>query len=72
VFLRRERLDDRAAIFTIHVAAFTRGDGLVAPEARLVNGLREDGDIVPACSIVAESTNELVGQVVCSRATIDS
>jgi putative acetyltransferase len=72
VFLRRERPDDRAAIFAIHAAAFARGDGLVAPEVHLVDGLREDGDIVPACSIVVESANELVGHVVCSRATIDS
>jgi putative acetyltransferase len=72
VFLRREGPDDRAAIFAIHATAFARPDGLVAPEAHLVDGLRDDGDIVPALSIVAESNNELVGHVVCSRATIDS
>jgi hypothetical protein len=48
VFLRREGPDDRAAIFAIHAAAFARPDGLVAPEAHLVDGLRDDGDIVPA------------------------
>jgi putative acetyltransferase len=72
VFLRREGPNDRAEIFAIHAAAFARPDGLVAPEAHLVDGLRDDGDIVPALSIVAESNNELVGHVVCSRATIDS
>ena len=61
MFLRRERPDDRAAIYVIHAAAFTREDGRVAPEAHLVDGLRNDGDIVPACLIVAESSNELVG-----------
>jgi putative acetyltransferase len=71
MFLRRERPDDRAAIYAIHAAAFARGDGRVTPEAHLVDGLRDDGDIVPACSIVAENTNELVGHVVCSRATVD-
>ena len=71
MFLRRERPNDRAAIYAIHAAAFARGDGRVAPEAHLVDGLRDDGDIVPACSIVAENINELVGHVVCSRATVD-
>ena len=47
VLLRREGSDDRAAIFAIHAAAFVRGDGLVAPEAHLVDGLRDNGDIVP-------------------------
>lgn len=71
MFLRRERPEDRAAIFAIHAGAFTRRDGLVAPEAHLVDSLRADGDIVTALSIVAESNNELVGHVMCSRATID-
>lgn len=48
MFLRRERPDDRAAIFAIHAAAFARGNGLVVPGAHLVNGLREDGGIVSA------------------------
>jgi hypothetical protein len=55
--------DDRAAIYAIHAAAFA-GRRWVAPEAHLVNDLRDDGDIVPACSIVAENSNELVGHVV--------
>lgn len=71
MFLRRERPDDRAAIFAIHAAAFARPDRLVAPEAHLVDGLRDDGDIIPALSIVAEASNELVGHVVCSRATVE-
>lgn len=72
VLLRRERPEDRAAIFSIHAAAFSRPDGLVTPQAHLVDCLRDDGDIVPALSIVAESNNDLVGHVVCSRATITS
>jgi putative acetyltransferase len=71
MFLRRERPADRTAIYAIHAAAFAREDGQVAPEAHLVDGLRDEGDILPACSIVAESGNELVGHVVRSRVTVD-
>ena len=41
MFLRRESSDDRTAIFAIHAAAFAQSDGLVAPEAHLVDGLRD-------------------------------
>jgi putative acetyltransferase len=71
VFLRRELPGDHDGVFALHAAAFARpGEGTPA-EAFLVNGLRTDGDIVPGLSIVAERDGEIVGHVVCSRATVD-
>lgn len=66
MILRRELPDDRAAIFTVHHKAF---DNLAEP--RLVDELRDDGDIVAALSIVATVDDEVVGHVVCSSATLD-
>ena len=41
------------------------------PEARLVDALRDDGDAIPALTLVALSHEQVVGHVVCSRATVD-
>lgn len=41
------------------------------PEAKLVDALRDDGDVIPALSLVALINEEVVGHVVCSRASID-
>ena len=71
MILRRERPDDRAAIFAVHAAAFARFEGGVAPEAPLVNRLRSDGDLVLALSILAECDDVVVGHVGCSRGDID-
>jgi putative acetyltransferase len=71
VILRRETPDDRVAISAVHTAAFARSDGGDVPEARLVDALRDDGDIIPALSLVASINEEVVGHVVCSRANID-
>jgi putative acetyltransferase len=72
MLIRRERAVDSAAIRQVHLAAFDRPElaGAEAPEARLVDALREDGDAVPALSLVAEHDGEVVGHVVCSRARI--
>jgi putative acetyltransferase len=66
VLLRREQPADRAAIFAVHHKAF---DNLAEP--RLVDDLRDDGDIVAALSLVATFDDEVVGHVVCSPATVD-
>jgi putative acetyltransferase len=71
VILRRESPGDRAAVFAVHTAAFARDDGMEAQEARLVDWLREDGDIMPALSLVATLDDAVVGHVVCSRASVD-
>jgi len=71
VILRREVPEDRAAVFAVHTGAFARPDGGDVPEAKLVDALWQDGDVVPALSLVALINNEVVGHVVCSRANID-
>ena len=72
MLIRRELAVDSAAIRRVHLAAFDRPAlaGAEAPEARLVDALREDGDVVPALSLVAEHDGEVIGHVVCSRARI--
>jgi predicted N-acetyltransferase YhbS len=54
VLIRRDTLFDRDAIFAVNVAAFARPEYLVAPEARLIDELREAGDMLPSLSLVAE------------------
>jgi putative acetyltransferase len=70
VILRRERPTDRSAVRDVHLEAFARPVVEVAAEATLVDELREDGDVVPGLSIVAEHDGLVVGHVVCSRARI--
>lgn len=71
MILRREVPDDHAAIFAVHTAAFAVPDGGDVPEAKLVDSLRDDGAVIPALSLVALIDDEVVGHVVCSRASID-
>jgi putative acetyltransferase len=72
VILRRELPADRDAVREVHLRAFARPGVDVAPEATLVDELRDDGDVVPGLSIVAEAEGGggVVGHVVCSRARI--
>jgi putative acetyltransferase len=70
VILRRELPADRDAVREVHLRAFARPGVDVAPEATLVDELRDDGDIVPGLSIVAEADGAVAGHVVCSRARI--
>jgi putative acetyltransferase len=51
----------------VHGAAFGGGDVV---EARLVDDLRADEDVIPALSIVAVLDGEVVGHVLGSRASI--
>jgi putative acetyltransferase len=71
MILRREVPEDRAAIFAVHAAAFARSDRGDVPEAKLVDALRDDGDAIPALSLVASIHDAVVGHVMCSRAGID-
>jgi putative acetyltransferase len=74
VIVRRELTDDQAAIFAVHAAAFARPDAGEVAEARLVDTLRGDGDVIPALAqaLVALINDEVIGHVLCSRAAIDS
>ena len=74
MLIRRERPDDAPAVRAVHQAAFERSefDGTGAPEARLVDELRADGDSIAALTLVAEHDRRVIGHVVCSRAFIDA
>jgi putative acetyltransferase len=73
VLIRRERPDDATLVDAVHRAAFDVPElaRTAAPEARLVAELRNDGSVVPELSLVAEIDGDIIGHVVCSRATID-
>ncbi|MDQ3885766.1 MAG: N-acetyltransferase [Actinomycetota bacterium] len=68
MLLRRERPMDHESVRAVHRAAF--GGGIDAVEARLVDELRAEGDVIPALSIVAVVDGDIVGHVICSRASI--
>ncbi len=70
MILRRETHSDWAAIAAVHSAAFAREPGVEPPEGRLVDALRDGGDLLTALSIVALSHGEIVGHVACSRGHI--
>jgi putative acetyltransferase len=59
---------DQPTVRAVHSAAF--GGGANAAEARLVDELRADQDVIPALSIVAVLNGDVVGHVICSRASI--
>jgi putative acetyltransferase len=65
VLIRRERPRDVDAITEVHLAAFD-----TAVEAGLVTALRATDAWLPALSLVAVDGDEVVGHVVCTRATI--
>jgi putative acetyltransferase len=72
MIVRRELAGDESAVHTVHAAAFGRDlvDARDVAEARLVDELRRDGDLVPALALVAMVDDAVVGHVGCSRATV--
>lgn len=57
-FIRAELPDDAPAIFELHLQAFAQ-DG----ESRLVDALREDGNINPELSLVAVHGDRIIGHI---------
>jgi putative acetyltransferase len=70
MILRRALPDDRPAISAVHAAAFAHADGGDVAEAGLVDELYDDGSVLPELSIVAMGDDDVVGHVVCSRASV--
>jgi putative acetyltransferase len=68
VLIRRERSGDERSVHRIHDQAFGSGSGRPAPEATLVDLLREDrSSWLPRLSLVAEEDELPVGHVLCTR-----
>lgn len=65
MLIRRETAADRPAIHAVTVAAFGR-----ALEADLLDALRADPGWLPPLSMVAVDGAEIIGHVVCTRATV--
>ncbi|MEV6910323.1 N-acetyltransferase [Amycolatopsis sp. NPDC051071] len=65
MLLRQETPADHEAIHAVHLAAFAKRSVPVV-EAKLVDELRGEGDLIGALSIVAERDGEVVGHVCCS------
>ena len=64
--VRPERAQDAPAIRALQEAAFAPS----VLEAEILDGLRADGDLVPALSLVAVQDGELAGHVAISRAQV--
>lgn len=70
VVLRVERADDpdeAATVHALHLAAFVP----CVVEARLLDELRADGDLVAPLCLVAEVDGEVAGHVAISRGRVD-
>ncbi|WP_307812756.1 N-acetyltransferase [Phycicoccus sp. CSK15P-2] len=69
--IRPEQSTDAPGVRGVLDAAFPVPEGAQETvEARLADALRSDGDVVPGLTFVAELDGEVVGSVVCSRATM--
>lgn len=77
MFIRQEQPSDAAAIRDLHRRAFAKPATKDAPaaygdlEARLVDELRAEGDLVEPLCLVAARDGKVVGHVAMSRATLD-
>jgi putative acetyltransferase len=72
VLIRRYEPADREAVRRIHAEAFHRPEGPTETpvEVWLVDELIDAGDVLPALSLVAIRDSEVIGHVVCSKATV--
>lgn len=71
MIIRREVLEDRAAVDTVTSAAFgCPGVGGEPVETRLLRALRADAGWIAPLSMVAERDSEIVGHVVCTRGRV--
>lgn len=69
--IRPEQPSDAHGIRALLDAAFEPAEGSDrAAESVLTDGLRTDGDLLPALTFVAELDHEVAGYVACSRATM--
>ena len=69
--IRPEQPDDDDGVRALLDDAFERPDGADhAAESVLTDGLRADGDLLPALTFVAELDGQVVGYVACSRASM--
>ena len=71
VIIRRETLEDRAAVDAVTSAAFGRPGADGEPvETRLLRALRDDAGWISTLSMVAERDDEIIGHVVCTRGRV--
>ncbi|WP_435202616.1 GNAT family N-acetyltransferase [Janibacter sp. GS2] len=71
LIIRRETAADATAVELLHDAVFGVPQGRrESVERELVRGLRVDGDVLDELTFVAELEGEVVGHIVCSRATL--
>jgi putative acetyltransferase len=69
IVLRRERPGDVEPTRALHDLAFGVPEGAEhSLETRILDRLREDGDVIDALTLVADLHGRVVGHVVCSRA----
>jgi putative acetyltransferase len=74
LLIRRYESTDGDRVREIHAQAFQRigAPDAVPPEVALFDALVEADDVIPQLSLVAADDGDLVGHVVCSRATIEA
>lgn len=71
MIIRRETLEDRAAVDAVTSAAFGRPEVDGEPvETRLLRALRDDAGWISTLSMVAERDDEIIGHVVCTRGRV--
>ncbi|WP_338750490.1 GNAT family N-acetyltransferase [Janibacter alittae] len=71
LLIRREGPSDASPTEALHDAAFGVAQGRdTSLERELLRGLRADGSIIDELTFVAELEGQVVGHVVCSRATL--
>lgn len=74
MLIRRYESTDAERVHEIHAQAFRRIDApdAVPPEVAIFDALIEADDVIPQLSLVAVRDGDLVGHVVCSRATVEA